>query len=617
MTLFSSLSGRIFLASALLAVLSIGVALYLVDVRVGREGEGALQREISATAALVDQLRATRTQTFMTTARLIADIPQLKAAVDTNDPPTVRDIAGRYQQQLGSQLGSRLLLVTNKTGQVLSTIGAIAGTLDLVPVQPAIQRALGGGESVILLPEADGILQLVTVPMLIGRDPQEILGALSVGFMMDDGLAAELKAVTGSEIAFGMGGRILASTLPLPKREALIPLLGSTTASRATLDADDYVVSRRPLAAAAGSDDGLGPTALILRSRTEQLRFLDALRTGLVATAIFAVALAVLLSFAVARTITRPLAAITDAMRQMASTGQLTYQIAVPQRRWDDEDARVLASTFSALTRSVARFQREESQRERLASLGRLSTVIAHEIRNPLMIIKAALHGLRGSAEPAVVDAAADINEEVTRLNRLVNDVLDFTRPIAFELAPTDLNALCVDSARAADGAGSDAPIAMHLDPSLQPMHSDPERLRLALVNILLNARDAVAAVGARGSVEDRGPGLPGASDVELRARGTPAADGTPTEQGNPRAPVTLTTTLRGDRAVITVADHGVGIPPEDLARIFEPYFTTKRGGTGLGLAIAKNVVEGLGGTIEVSSAPGRGTEIRLDLPAV
>src|SRR5207244_6282570 len=78
---------------------------------------------------------------------------------------------------------------------------------------------------------------------------------------------------------------------------------------------------------------------------------------------------------------------------------------------------------------------------------------------------------------------------------------------------------------------------------------------------------------------------------------------------------VTLSTRERGGRATIIIGDRGVGISPGDLPRIFDPYFTTKRGGTGLGLPIAKNVVEGLGGTISVTSTPGVSTEIRIDLP--
>ena len=92
---------------------------------------------------------------------------------------------------------------------------------------------------------------------------------------------------------------------------------------------------------------------------------------------------------------TRPLAAVTDAMRDVAATGDLTRKVPVRSRAWDDEDARLLASAFNTLTESIARFQREAAQRERLSSLGRLSTVIAHEIRNPLMIIRASLSSLR------------------------------------------------------------------------------------------------------------------------------------------------------------------------------------------------------------------------------
>src|SRR5215510_13494668 len=99
MTLLSSLRSRIFLTSALLAVLSIGAAIYLVSVRVTRELENSLQREIRSTGTLVEQLRTTRAQTFTMMARLIADAPRMKAAVDTNDPATVQDNANDYQHQ--------------------------------------------------------------------------------------------------------------------------------------------------------------------------------------------------------------------------------------------------------------------------------------------------------------------------------------------------------------------------------------------------------------------------------------------------------------------------------------------------------------------------------------
>jgi two-component system sensor histidine kinase HydH len=176
----------------------------------------------------------------------------------------------------------------------------------------------------------------------------------------------------------------------------------------------------------------------------------------------------------------------------------------------------------------------------------------------------------------ALREAVADIDEEVARLNRIVNEVLDFARPIRFELSTVDVNALCRESADAAMASGPGPAIDVRLDPAVKPISADPERLRIALVNMLVNARHAT---------------------------------------NGHAAPVTLSTRIDVDRLQIAIADRGVGISGDDLAHIFDPYFTTKRGGTGLGLPIAKNIVEGLGGTIGVSSLPGRGTEIRIELP--
>ena len=184
-------------------------------------------------------------------------------------------------------------------------------------------------------------------------------------------------------------------------------------------------------------------------------------------------------------------------MREMATTGDLTRKIALsPKGRWEDEDTRLLANTFNTMTDSIRRFQREEAQRERLSSLGRLSTVVAHEIRNPLMIIRTALRALKQETghSPAVKAAIADIDEEVTRLNRIVAEVLDFARPIKFDRSTVDINALCEDAVRA---VGSEEPgVAVHLDldRALGSIVTDGERVRLALVNILTNARHAVLA---------------------------------------------------------------------------------------------------------------------------
>jgi signal transduction histidine kinase len=425
------------------------------------------------------------------------------------------------------------------------------------------------------------MLQLVTVPIALGLKNPEILGTLSVGFLLDDAFAAQLKQLTGSDIAFGMDGQILSSTLPTDDRRVLSTLLRqSGDLANVRLHGEDFAVLPMQLAAGEALPEGSGPVALILRSRTGQLQFLREIHTELAVTAVVAVLLATLVSFAVARTITRPLAAITGVMKDVAVTGDLTRKIVLrSNNRWDDEDAQLLATTFNTLTESVARAQREMAQRERLSSLGRLSTVIAHEVRNPLMIIKAALHTLRrpGATTDEVREVAADIDGEVVRLNRMVNEVLDFARPIAFELGPADVNAVCRESVAAAQVTPG-AAVEFSADPAAGTIVTDAERLRVALINIVVNARHAV--------------------------------EGCETQR------VTLRTRRDGNAVSISVGDTGVGIDRSDLPHVFDPYFTTRRGGTGLGLPISKNIVEGLGGSITAASEPGRGTDILIVLPA-
>ena len=583
MTIFSSLTNRIFFASALLAVLAIGVAVYRITVAVSRQAEGELQREVEEAGTLLEKYRTTLFEHFSREARLIADLPVLKAAIDTNDPPTVQPIADEYQRSIGSDL----FIVTDRTGRLLAESGRLRMPPEEQAPHEAIARAILGHETVALWPHAGGVIQVVTVPSVSGSD---LIGTVSVGFSLDEQSTATFKALTNSEIAFAVGGVVEASTLPARFNAALAKEVGASGVHTVTLGDNEYVVVSRalPIAGVPQPGDPGGPqaTALILRSRTERLRLLQNVHRELGVTAILAVLAATLLSYGVARTVTRPLGTITATMREMAATGDLTRKIALsPDSRWDDEDARLLASTFNTMTASIDRFQREAAQRERLSSLGRLSTVVAHEIRNPLMIIKAALRPLkRDPLDLAQVrTAAADIDEEVVRLNHIVSEVLDFARPIKFERAPVDLNALCADAVRAASAGTPGPPVTLDAGAGIGSIVTDAERLRLVLVNVLTNARNAVAALG---------------------------------EAALPVDPITLITRLKpAGRAVIDVRDRGAGIAADDLPRVFDPYFTTRRTGTGLGLAISRNIVEGLGGTITITSRVGRGTDVRIELP--
>ena len=581
----SSLTNRVFLACTLLATLSIGFAFYFVNERASTEVEADLRRGLVEAGTLVDQYGATRTDHFTRLARVVADLPKLKAAVETGDPPTVQPLADEYRVEVNADL----LVLTGRRGVVLGAAGADAATL-----AAAAQDPQSADEISTVTPHDRGVLQLVSVPVLLEGDLPDILGRLTVGVFLDDRLAAEFKGLTGSEIAFGAEGRILASTLPADAGAMLAPAMAASQIESVAIGDEEFLVLARPLLPE-DAPPGASGVALILRSRTDRLRFLSTIRTGLAGTMIVTLLLATILSYGVALTMTRPLAAITTAMREIAATGDLTRKVALKSRTWDDEDARLLASTFNTLTESIALFQREAAQKERLSSLGRLSTVIAHEIRNPLMIIRASLSTLRGDrlTSSELREAVSDIDEETMRLNRIVTEVLDFARPIRFELAEADLNQVCRDSAEAAWTGNPASAVTFDLDPALPPVVTDAERLRTALVNVLTNARHAVLAVARADTGTGGGTVVADVDEPGVRVR-TRAANG---------------------RVVIAIQDRGVGIAPEDMAHIFDPYFTTRRAGTGLGLPITKNIIEGLGGTITISSRRGEGTEIRIDLP--
>ena len=587
----SSLSNRIFLACTLLATLSFGVAFSFVNANATKEAEADLRRALQESATLADQQRLTTlTDTLSRMARLVADLPKLKAAVETGDVPTVQPQVDGYRTVMQADL----LRLYDRNGHLLGHVGADDAAL------PDVAGPQSTAEYSLFVPNRRGPLQIVSVPILIGTRGVEILGRLTTGIFLDDQRALWFKRVINSDIAFLSGDDAISSSLPLTPDD-LRPALRTGSITPVTIGGVEYLALARPMQSDSASHVPQDPPAMlvVLRARAEQLRFLNTLQAGLAGALLVAVVLATIVSYAVARTITRPLAAVTGAMADVAATGDLSRRVPVRSRAWDDEDARLLATAFNALTESIARSRREETQKERLSSLGRLSTVVAHEIRNPLMIISASLRTLRREqVTPAELhEAVADIDEETARLNRIVTEVLDFAKPLRFELGDAALNDICRASAIAATAGDAEVGVAFDLDPDIPAMVTDGERLRTALVNILSNARAAVQAARATPSA---GPtGGPGP------ATATAAAG------------ITVATRVHGGRVTVSVRDSGIGIAPEDLAHIFDPYFTTRRAGTGLGLPIAKNIIEGLGGTISAVSRVGAGTEIRLDLPLI
>ena len=562
MTALSSLTNRIFLASALLVVLSMGIAIYWVSDSVARQAERDLQAGLAEATSLVDLFSQRDFEDFVTKGRFIADIPPMRAAATTDHPPTVQPIAEEMQDRIDADL----LVVFGSGDRVLARAGRLH--LEDEALQGILAACRAARDFTVFWPLAGGLVHVAALPI----DP---VRTLVVGLSLDRDVALSIKRLTNSDVAFVTGAEVVASSFDPSAEAALESVATRRDVFSLVVGSEEFIGRVQPLGRSEDADE---PIALVLRSRTERLRFLPALRWQIALTGLAAVLGATLVGYLVARTVTRPLRALTGAMGEMATTGDLAR--ALPALgRWDDEDVRLVATTFRQLTSALDRFQREAAIRERLSSLGRLSTVVAHEIRNPLMIIKSAVRQLRKNDSPEVAETATSIDEEVARLNRVVTGVLDFARPITFAFAEADLGAICRDAAQAAATDAEDVPIEVAA--ADEPIVTDVERLRAVLVNLLTNAQQAVRAR------TDSGRGLS----------------------------VRLETARETARWRITVSDRGTGISHEDLPHIFEPFFTTRRNGSGLGLAISRNVVEGLGGTLRVESQAGEGTTVTLHLP--
>jgi hypothetical protein len=224
---------------------------------------------------------------------------------------------------------------------------------------------------------------------------------------------------------------------------------------------------------------------------------------------------------------------------------------------------------------------RQLAHADQLATLGRLAAGLAHEIKNPLAGIQGALEVLRDEAgEGEQARLFGEMLEELKRVHGILHRLLESGRPAPLRLVRTDLGRLLSDVAELLRPSLKRQRIELTTEVAdgLPEIEVDPAKIRQVLVNLVQNAAEAM---------HDR--------SGHVRLRASAYAD--------------------ASAVVLTVEDDGPGIPADSLARLFEPFYTTKFTGTGLGLAISKSLVEQHGGEIDVTSEPGRGTSFVIVLP--
>jgi two-component system, NtrC family, sensor histidine kinase HydH len=228
----------------------------------------------------------------------------------------------------------------------------------------------------------------------------------------------------------------------------------------------------------------------------------------------------------------------------------------------------------------LRRLQAEVRRQEKLVALGGMAAGVAHEIRNPLSSIKGLATYFAGKFDPGSPDqeAAQVMIQEVDRLNRVIGELLEFARPSDLNVRQSDINALlrhCLQLIQQ-DAAAKRIELIQALATDLCSALIDPDRLAQCVLNLYLNAIQA----------------MPGGGRLTVAST-----------QVDPR------------HVGVMIADTGCGIAPEDMDKIFNPYYTTKPKGTGLGLAIVHKIIEAHGGRIQVESSPGQGARFLLTVP--
>jgi signal transduction histidine kinase len=262
----------------------------------------------------------------------------------------------------------------------------------------------------------------------------------------------------------------------------------------------------------------------------------------------------------------------------------------------NDDGGQVVGATF--FFKDLTRVEQEEERgrlRDRLAALGEMAAAIAHEVKNPL----ASIEVMAGVLKRQLVDRddaleiLNDIIKEAKMANSIVVEVLDFVRPISLQVERVLLDDVIKDSITLAEGKRRRGAVTIKTDlgTEVPELLADPHQLRQLFSNLLANAFESL---GGEGHVDISGrlefdESEPESHDIE------------------PEPPT----------VVVEVRDSGPGIGPDDLERIFSPFFTTKPQGTGLGLAIVRKVVDAHEGKITAASAPGQGARFRVTLPVV
>jgi len=566
-----SLLGKILLSTSVAITLLLALTGWFVQDQMLGAMSQTVENEMEVSAKAYESLWHSRAVMLSSVSLVLSGMSDVRAAFSTRDQATIRDTAGELWSKISETAG--VFLVTDPQGMLIASLGGAQdfGT-DIRAVRDAASNFPAQTSGFVM--QKGRLYQMVVTPVYVGTDQgMGLLNVLVAGFPVSEGLAEQLKRDTGqSDFLFVSEGRVVASTLPGKLSEALARESGLVTGFRRLHAIDeDYGVIRSSLHSVAGKNIG---DLLIIRSFGPVHESVATLQRNLILTWLAAILMCLVVSYWLARRILEPVKQLDCAATEIA---RQNYAVRVPVDRHDELGR--LASTFNTMCRSIQEARAELITRERIHTIGQLSSSIVHDLRNPL----AAIYGgseLLMDAEwnPAQTQRLAS---NIYRSSRMIKDMLqelvDVSRGRTQPAEVCRLGEVIQAAADASSSAAQTNGVLVHLAiPEQIELPLERARMERVFLNLIGNAIEA----------------MPNGGTLAIAA------------------------SLRDGAALVSVEDSGPGVPVEIRNVLFQPFATAgKKNGLGLGLALSRESVDAHGGELWMDPDFQGGTRFWIRLP--
>lgn len=579
------LRDRLFLASALISTTILLLAAWVINNQVVRQARQQVQSEVENLLPVYNAVWEENARSLATLGRTMANAPNVKIifgdARAARDRQTIREMLADFGGEPASRVD--LVLITDGAGHITFAdmrhdSAPLVTELEAARVvadsqQPSQGFAIFGGR----------LFQLSLTPILLQSESDEYqntLAVLGTGLELRREVAQAIRERIHCDVIFLTAEKIYASSLEPADETALSQVIAAPEIARADAARPVEIRAGGHLNLAfsrqlAGFDGQRIGQVVALRSLADAGRLFRTISNLLLLLWTVSIAAAFLLSWLIARRITRPMEALVAGTREYGR-GNYDYEINADAQGELGE----LAGAFDQMRRSLKQTQTELLRRERLATIGQMAGSIIHDLRNPLATISTAAEMLaRDNLPPSRRQTLLESQlRAAQRMHEMFRELLDYTRGTYSLLLERHRLSDIVESAaqQTATLAGRAGVVIEKNIPAELVVKADAEQLGRVFENLLTNAIQA----------------MPGGGQVSVTAAG------------------------QGRAVRIDVQDNGPGIPPEIRERLFEPFVSHgKLGGTGLGLAIAQSIVEAHGGMIGLEPVSARGAHFYLTLP--